>query len=103
MPHLKNKLKRTGDTHLPDLDLEPIDAEEVEMLVFVGADEDEPRVHADGWAPAAGDDPAAEPQGAKQAVAQKMQRLPAKSPWLAMGAALLLGWLAARTFRALQR
>lgn len=107
MPHPKNHLKLTGDTHMPDVGFEPLDGEPMEMLVFV-EEEIQPRVYADGWVPPAQDttgaEPAAEePESKTQAVVRKMERMPSKSPWLAMGAALLLGWMAARMFRALQK
>jgi hypothetical protein len=49
MPHPKNRLKLTGDTHLPDIGdlLERADADEPAVLEF----DAEPRVYADGWAP----------------------------------------------------
>lgn len=115
MPHPKNRLKLTGDTHLPDVGFEPIAEERVEMLMLVPEEEAQPRVYADGWVPAAQETglqhelaPEAEakdpqPQGMAQAAVRKMGWLPAKSPWLAMGVALGLGWLAARMLRAMQR
>jgi len=56
MPHPKNRLKLTGDTHLPDVGFEPIaDDETVEMVMFVADTTDvpttAPRVYADGWTP----------------------------------------------------
>jgi hypothetical protein len=109
MPHPKNHMKLTGDTHLPDVGFEPLDAEQVEMLMFVEEEDTEPRVYADGWVGPAQDtmpmqaEPAAEPPTKTQAVVRTMERMPAKSPWIAMGVALLFGWMAARTFRALQK
>ena len=49
MPHPKNRLKLTGDTHLPDIGdlLERADADEPAVLEF----DTEPRVYADGWTP----------------------------------------------------
>lgn len=104
MPHPKNRLKLTGDTHLPDVTDLMAEADEIE-IVAVEIVEAEPRVYADGYVPSP--DPAssseqpraaAEPQrtGALAAVERRVEALPKRSPWLAVGAGLMFGWLVAR-------
>lgn len=107
MPHHpKNRLKLTGDTHLPDVgDLLERDDE----LELAAQDNDaQPRVYADGWMPPA--------QRAMQQlreekeqqhglpaplmqVERKVERKVASTPWLAVGAALGFGFLVAKMMR----
>lgn len=108
MPHPKNRLKLTGDTHLPDVSDLMGDADEIE-IVAVELVEAEPRVYADGYVPTKAAAPelyaempvAAEPQrgGPLAAVERRIEALPRRSPWLAIGAGLMFGWLVARMLR----
>jgi hypothetical protein len=104
MPHPKNRMKLTGDTHLPDV-RDYGDYDDVDVLALdVGS---EPRVYADGYVPASLDESMAaresiapqEHEGALAAVEHKAEKVTAKSPWLAAGAALAVGWLVARMLR----
>jgi hypothetical protein len=100
MPHPKNRLKLTGDTHLPDIDelLGPDD--EVER-VTVEVIEVEP-VAAMDMPPATAAAAGEQPTGAKgrlAAVEQRIEALPSRSPWLAIAAGLAFGWLVARMLR----
>ena len=99
MPHPKNRLKLTGDTHLPDVNELFGDADEIEVAV-VEIDA-QPRVYADGW------------EGSSEAIPAETQSLPvplmqaeqqvkrrvAATPWLAVGAALGFGFLVAKMLR----
>jgi hypothetical protein len=100
MPHPKNRLKLTGDTHLPDIGDLLDDADEVEVsIVEVDA---QPRVYADGWVPSARD---TMPEGKHSlpeplmAVERTMEQRVVSTPWLAMGAALAFGFLVAKMLR----
>lgn len=101
MPHPKNRLKLTGDTHLPDiLELDLKDDEPVEVVVVE-------RVYADGYVPPA-EDPMLhmpeemdhpEPPTTVQKVEAKVARQTARTPLLMMGAGLLFGWMVMRVLR----
>ena len=101
MPHPKNRLKLTGDTHLPDIpDL--LDEREEADLASARFDA-EPRVYADGWMPSAPEDTMTEeahllPEPMVEAE-RKVQRQMVSTPWLAVGAALGFGFLVARMLR----
>lgn len=110
MPHPKNRLKLTGDTHLPgrdmDLDLDLDHDLDIEEDVAADTLTTEPRVYADGYVPsgsAAMDSadaeavlPEPEPHGVA-AVVDKVEdtagRQAAKKPWLAIGSAVAIGFL----------
>ena len=114
MPHHpKNRLKLTGDTHLPDVGDLLAGADEVELTV-VEIDAP-PRVYADGWVP---DPHARRPEAAPEvlllaevpqpartlpaplaSVERKVERRVASTPWLAVGAALGFGFLVAKMLR----
>jgi hypothetical protein len=87
MPHPKNRLKLTGDTHLPDagLDMYLDDDEAIDMVVF----EEELRVYSDGYVPEA--EPTSAPMNAMAEAAPE--------PLLAMSAALFFGWMVTRMLR----
>lgn len=106
MPHPKNRLKLTGDTHLPDI----IDLElEDESLETTAAEE--PRVYADGYVPSMHDQSAMqsmeapqemdhpEPPTTVEKVEQKVARQTSRTPMLMMGAGLLFGWMVMRVLR----
>ncbi|MEJ8839543.1 hypothetical protein [Ramlibacter sp. AN1133] len=104
MPHHpKNRLKLTGDTHLPDVGGLLDDADERELTA---AEIDaQPRVYADGWVPSEQD---AMPEAQQErhslpeplmALERKAQRRMASTPWLALGAALGFGFLVAKMLR----
>ena len=99
MPHPKNRLKLTGDTHLPDVSDLLGDADEAELaIVEIDA---QPRVYADGWAPPLQQAmPAAPslPEPVMQ-VERKLERQVASTPWLAILAALGFGFVVARMLR----
>ena len=103
MPHPKNRLKLTGDTHLPDIGDLLDDADEVELTVVeIGA---QPRVYADGWVPGA-DDALLQAQEEKHslpeplmAVERKVERRVASPPWLEIGAGLGFGFVVAKMLR----
>ena len=104
MPHPKNRLKLTGDTHLPDVgDLLEQDDEMELAAVHI----DTPaRVYADGWVPPAQlamqdleeEKHHALPQPLEQ-VERTVERKVANTPWLAVGAALGFGFLVAKMLR----
>lgn len=100
MPHPKNRLKLTGDTHLPDVGdlLERADANESAVL----ASEAQPRVYADGWTPSEPEALPEEEQFLPEPVMQverAVERRVAATPWLAVGGALAFGFLVARMLR----
>ena len=102
MPHPKNRLKLTGDTHLPEVgDLGDLidQADELELTVVEVAPA---RVYADGWVPQS--QPAPAEYGALAAqpvlpVEGRMQRRLAARPWLMAAAALGLGFVVAKMLR----
>ena len=100
MPHPKNGLKLTGDTHLPDIGDLLGDADEVEVSVI---DIDAPpRVYADGWIPGTPGTMPEETQSLPQplmAVEETVERRVVSTPWLAVGAALGFGFLVAKMLR----
>lgn len=103
MPHPKNRLKLTGDTHLPDvLDLDLNDDESTQdMFPEAG------RVYADGYVRRAGDpSPPApqemdhpEPPTTLEKVEQKVAQQTSRTPLLMVGAGLLFGWMVMRVLR----
>ena len=108
MPHPKNRLKLTGDTHMPDVgpDMNLGDDEPIDIVVF----EEEVRVYADGYLPvgaalampaAAEAQPPARPQphGIVDKLERKVERQTARTPLLAIGAGLFVGWMLARMLR----
>jgi hypothetical protein len=110
MPHPKNRLKLTGDTHLPDagLDMPFDDDDPIEMTVF----EDEVRVYSDGYVPQAEptstpvptvleavNEPEPMPRGVAATLERKVERQTARTPLLAMSAALFFGWMVTRMLR----
>jgi hypothetical protein len=96
MPHHKNRLKLTGDTHLPDVGLDyRLDDDEAEIIAVP-----EPRVFADGYEPPAAQEmtepqPPTTVQKVEREVAQQTRR----TPWLAVGGALAFGFLVAKMMR----
>jgi hypothetical protein len=104
MPHPKNRLKLTGDTHLPDVGDLLGDDDELEVAV-VEIDA-QPRVYADGWVPGTQE---AIPEAPEQpepnlpeplmAVERTVERRVVSTPWLAIGAALGFGFLVAKMLR----
>jgi len=108
MPHPKNRLKLTGDTHMPDVGLDTnLDDDEPIDVALV---EEEVRVYADGYLPGAvaAAMPAAadlgvqaEPQthGVVGKLERKVERQASRTPLLAIGAALFVGWMLARKLR----
>ena len=107
MSHPKNRLKLTGDTHLPDVGLD-LDLDDEPIDVAPG--EEEVRVYADGYLPAAAvaampmataSQPMAAPraQGVVGKLEQEMERQASRTPLLAIGAALFVGLLLARKLR----
>jgi hypothetical protein len=101
MPHPKNRLKLTGDTHLPDVgDLDLLgDADEPGIAVLeIDA---QPRVYADGWVSGADALPEQRhslPEPLLQAE-QAVERRVVSTPWLAMAGALAFGFLVAKMLR----
>ncbi|HEY0822322.1 MAG TPA: hypothetical protein VGD76_00935 [Ramlibacter sp.] len=97
MPHPKNGLKLTGDTHLhdPRLDLYLEDDEPIEAVVV-----EDIRVYADGYErPAAAEMDHPEPPTKLQKVERTVARQTARTPLLMMGAGLLFGWMVMRVLR----
>lgn len=110
MPHPKNHLKLTGDTHLPDVEVDMFVAEDDEPLEAAPADASASRIYADGYVPASEaataspqPEPQPEPEGKLALVERKVEEFPARSPWLAIGSGIALGWMAARMLRMLRR
>jgi hypothetical protein len=108
MPHPKNRLKLTGDTHLPgrnlDLDMD-LDMEEDDgvMQPMDLQDDAGTRVYADGYVPPPRTMAMeAEPQGAAavvEKVEEKVGKQASKAPWLAIGGAIALGFMLMRMVR----
>jgi hypothetical protein len=100
MPHPKNRLKLTGDTHLPDR-MDFLADEEPEQLDAEDSIATPPPVYADGYVPPAMNDamPPPQPAGPLAVAERRIQALPARSPWLAVGAGVLFGWLVAKMLR----
>lgn len=100
MPHPKNRLKLTGDTHLPDprFDTLPEDDASLDLLTVEEQQVLEPRVFADGYVPEEAEDTQTDTGIAAQ-VLHKVERVPARSPWLAIGAMLAFGWMVAKMLR----
>lgn len=116
MPHPKNRLKLTGDTHLPgrdmDLDLDLDHDLDIEEDVAATGLASGSRVYADGYVPSesavvesADVEPMLlepEPHGAA-AVVEKVEdtagRQAAKKPWVAIGAAIGVGFLLMKMVR----
>ncbi len=104
MPHPKNRLKLTGDTHLPDVGLdlnldddEPMETAEAQDALFY-ADGYVPGAAADtDQAPEAMDHP--EPPTVVQKVEQKVAGQTRSTPLLMAGAGLLFGWMVMRLLR----
>jgi hypothetical protein len=99
MPHPKNRLKLTGDTHLPDVGLDlNLDDEELATIEAL-----EPRFYADGYVPgaemAAEDMDHPEPPTTVQKVEQKVASQTRSTPLLMMGAGLLFGWMVMKLLR----
>ena len=99
MPHPKNRLKLTGDTHLPDVGLD-LNLDDEQMATIEAL---EPRFYADGYVPGAGmaaedmDHP--EPPTPVQKVEQKIARQTRSTPLLMAGAGLLFGWMVMKLLR----
>lgn len=99
MPHPKNRLKLTGDTHLPDVADLIGDDEDIEVAVV--AIEAQP-LHADGWVAPAQEAIPVEKSSLPEPVMKverRVERQVASTPWLAIGAALGFGFLVARMLR----
>lgn len=102
MPHPKNRLKLTGDTHLPDvgLDLNLEDDASLETIEAL-----EPRFYADGYVPGAEMTHAAEDMDHPEApspvqkLEQEVARQTRSTPLLMAGAGLLFGWMVMRLLR----
>jgi hypothetical protein len=103
MPHPKNRLKLTGDTHLPgrnmDLDLDL----DLDMEEDVAMEAMEPRVYADGYVPSpeplAMDAPSEQAASTVERVEAKVGKQAAKKPWMAIGGAIAFGFLVMRLLR----
>ena len=99
MPHPKNRLKLTGDTHLPDVGDLLEQADEIEIAVVEIAPA---RVYADGWEPSAQalmpEENHILPEPVRK-VERAVERRVAATPWLAVGAALTFGFLVAKMLR----
>lgn len=102
MPHPKNRLKLTGDTHLPDVGDLLAQSEADDLDPDMAGGEAEPRVYADGWTPSSRQALPEESQGLAEpllAAERKVERRVASTPWLAMGAALAFGFVVAKMLR----
>lgn len=116
MPHPKNRLKLTGDTHLPgrdlDLDLDLDHDLDIEEDVAAASLDSEPRVYADGYVPT--ESPALQTAGLQPVlpepeshgvaamvdkVEDKAGRQAAKKPWVAIGSAIAVGFLLMKMVR----
>ena len=99
MPHPNNRLKLTGDTHLPDVGLD-LNLDDRQMATIEAL---EPRFYADGYVPGAEmgaeemDHP--EPPTTVQKVEQKVARQTRSTPLLMAGAGLLFGWMVMKVLR----
>jgi hypothetical protein len=111
MSHPKNRLKLTGDTHLPDIGLDTnLDDDKPIEAVLDEEEEEEVRIYADGHLsgaaavamPAAAEapvQPKAQPHGIVGKLERKVARQAARTPLLAISAGLFVGWMLARTLR----
>jgi len=101
MPHPKNRLKLTGDTHLPDVGDLLAQADELERDVV--ETQAQTRVYADGWLPP--EQAAAMPEEQPMlpepllAAERTVERRVVSTPWLAAGAALAFGFVVAKLLR----
>jgi hypothetical protein len=100
MPHPKNRLKLTGDTHLPDIDelLGPDDEVELVAVEVIGVQPVAPADLPTAMAAAMPEQPTGV-KGRLAAVEQRLERLPGRSPWLAIAAGLAFGWMVGRMLR----
>ena len=100
MPHPKNHLKLTGDTHLPDPGDLLEQGDELELAIV---EIDAPaRVYADGWVPSAEEALPEEKHSLPEPVMKverAVERRVVATPWLAMGGALVFGFLVAKMLR----
>ena len=104
MPHPKNGVKLTGSTHPPEVgddDLLVADApddgvpdvlvvEELRIYGDVGQPSPAPQVATEQWTL---------PESRTQKLKRKAGEVEARAPWLAIGGALLFGWLVAKMLR----
>lgn len=100
MPSPKNRMKSTGDTHLPEVELDMTDAREPQD--DTAAEEDTARVFADGYVPpgtSAGSADAAGRAGSGTSMADTLREHATKSPLMMAGAVLAVGYVLARLLR----
>jgi hypothetical protein len=95
----KNDMKLTGEGQLPDTGFEPIGSRAGAGVLFVPEETLGPRVYADGYVPPEQRVVEAETQGPVGTAVAKIENFEAKSPWLAIGVGVALGWLVARMVR----
>jgi hypothetical protein len=109
MSHPKNRLKLTGDTHMPDVGLDTNLDDDDELIDAVVVEEDI-RVYAAGYLPgvaavampAAAQSqvrPMAQMHGIVGKLERKVARQTARTPLLAISAGLFVGWMLARMLR----
>jgi hypothetical protein len=92
MPHHKNHMKLTGDTHPPEVE------DLVEDTRIVAAEDDgQARVYADGYVPRA----ELEQSDASLAAGavDELGRKTARSPWMMLGMTLAAGFVLAKLLR----
>ncbi len=101
MPSPKNRMKSTGDTHLPEVEFDMTEIGEPKD--DTAAEDDNSRVFADGYVPpgtSAGSADAAGAYGSRGAsMADTLRGHAARSPLMTAGAVLAVGYVLARLLR----
>ena len=101
MPSPKNRMKSTGDTHLPEVEFDMTDARASKD--DMAEEEDNSRVFADGYVPpgtSAGSADAAGGVGSRGAsMADTLREHATRSPLMMAGAVLAAGFVLAKLLR----
>ena len=100
MPSPKNRMKSTGDTHLPEVELDMTDVGEPREAT--AEEEDNTRVFADGYVPpgtSAGSVEAASASSGGASMVDTLRGHATKSPLMMAGAVLAVGFVLAKLLR----
>jgi hypothetical protein len=98
MPHPKNHMKLTGDTHPPELDFDSADADN-KLDAPAPEDDAEARVYADGWVPRQATPTNDEARAAWASTVTTSGFQPAAVPWKAIGLSVAVLWLMGKLLR----
>ena len=98
MPSPKNRIKDTGDTHMPDARFDYMPEDDASLNTLTAEEQQvlEPRVYADGFVRTEED---SAPEGLADKAVDTLGKVEARSPWLALGAMVAFGWLVTRMLR----